>query len=567
MPCRWHPSPFAALFLALALAILCPATARAQEIGLAERTCTIASTLETTWDELRDRPRDCGAGRFALGKGKRLWGVADLRDAKLPDEPLVWQTDSSLFDALLLRFDYGDGVVIERRYGPEIARERWFAGTRFSIDVPYRAAPLSKIVAAFDRPHHSASLDYARLMTRSDSEAEQFRQALIFMLLVGMLFIPIFYDAAFYLVLRERFMLVHASMAAGMIVYVLSTSGLIFMPMPWLSAVVRAWLSQWAFSLFTICGMFFLAAVVEPRMLDRLHRCLLGVAAVSMATTVAVLTFAGEPLRAVANDIYLLSYVPSSAAMIFAAFTAARRGSRSIRYVIAGWGAIFLAGGERILRGLGLYEAPPALDDLIFFAFAVETVFTSLGVAHRFIAIRRERDESQRREQEMRRLAERDPLTGLFNRRMFDREKLRRPECVLALVDLDRFKAINDCFGHQTGDAVLRAAGAALREVCAARKHSAAYRIGGEEFALVFAAKDSAAARRFAEHARKTVTDRIAADVRQMPYPVTMSVGLSEYRGDDADACFVAADRALYAAKNAGRDRVVLAGDAWRDAA
>ena len=567
MPSRWSPTHLAVPLLLAALILLCPVRAAAQEIGLADHTCTVATSLEADWQQVAAREPDCGDDRFVLGQEQRLWGITDLRGVALPDEPLLWQTDSSLFDGLLLRFRYADGVVIERRFETDIAREAWFAGTRFSLEVPYRAAPLTQIVAAFDRPHHSASLFYARLLPEADSETEHFRNALVFMLVIGMLLIPIFYDAAFYLVLRERFMLVHASMAAGMIVYVLSTSGLIFVLLPWLSAAVRAWLSQWAFSAFTICGMIFLAAVVEPRMLDRLHRRLLAAAAVLMAATIVVLTLAGEPLRAVGNDLYLLTYVPTAAAMIFAAITAARRGSRSIRYVIAGWGAIFLAGGERILRGLGFYEAPPALDNIIFIAFAVETVFTSLGVADRFIAIRRERDAARQREQEMRRLAERDPLTGLFNRRVFDSERLRRPGCVLALVDIDRFKAINDCFGHQVGDGVLRATGAALKQVCQAREGSAAYRIGGEEFAVVFSADDAVDARRFADRVRKSVTARIAADVAVMPYPVTISIGISEFRGDDADACFTAADEALYAAKHAGRDRVVVAREAWLDAA
>ncbi len=567
MPSRWRHKPTTVLILLAALFLLGPGQAVAQEIGLAERTCTVRSDLDADWQHIAGRARDCGDDRFVLGKEERVWGITDLRGADLPDEPLVWQTDSSLFDALLLRFDYADGTVVERRYTTDVARQAWFAGTRYSLAVPHRDAPLTRIVAAFDRPHHSANLYYARLMPKAASEVEHFRRALIFMLVIGMLVIPIFYDAAFYLVLRERFMLVHATMAAGMVVYVLSTSGLIFMLMPWVGATLRAWLSQWAFSAFTICGMVFLAAVVEPRMLDRLHRRLLAAAALLMAATVAILTLVGEPLRAVANDLYLLTYVPVAAAMLFAANTAARRGSRAIRYVIAGWGAIFLAGGERIVRGLGLYDAPPALDDVIFLAFAVETIFTSLGVADRFIAIRRERDAAQQREQEMRRLAESDPLTGLFNRRMFDRESLRGPDCVLALIDIDRFKAINDCFGHQVGDAVLRATGAALAEACRTRDSSAAYRIGGEEFALVFKASDAATARRFADRTRKAVTARIAAEVDAMPYPVTLSVGISEYRGEDADACFVAADQALYSAKNAGRDRVVLAPQTWRDAA
>jgi len=154
--------------------------------------------------------------------------------------------------------------------------------------------------------------------------------------------------------------------------------------------------------------------------------------------------------------------------------------------------------------------------------------------------------------------ARRDPLTGLSNRRAFDERldsSLREGGSTsLVLLDLDDFKHVNDTRGHDAGDEVLRQVGLALlREV---RANEEVFRIGGEEFAVVVEG-DSAAAFRVAARMR-------AALVRQrrgQPLP-TLSAGIASAPGDGrapADL-FRAADAALYAAKWAGKNRVLVYG-------
>ena len=167
---------------------------------------------------------------------------------------------------------------------------------------------------------------------------------------------------------------------------------------------------------------------------------------------------------------------------------------------------------------------------------------------------------------ELRRLATRDPLTGLLNRREFERmlkEEEERSlrfghELALVLVDVDRFKSINDTHGHPVGDAVLREI--ARRLVTHVRTVDRVARIGGEEFGLILVQSDRAAAIH--------VAGRIAAAMRREPIPadaslalsVTVSAGVATLPADagTSAALVAAADRALYAAKAAGRDRVVV---------
>src|SRR5215212_8977770 len=171
-------------------------------------------------------------------------------------------------------------------------------------------------------------------------------------------------------------------------------------------------------------------------------------------------------------------------------------------------------------------------------------------------------------EERLRFLADHDPLSGVFNRRRFEAELQReldlsasRPRrSVLLLLDVDRFKAINDTLGHTTGDAVIARLGDALR----ARLRSAdvVARLGGDEFAAILRRTDVAAAREVARDLQAVAAQRLASVVGDAHGPVTFSIGLVEVAdGTSADELLSHADRALYAAKAAGRDRVVADGE------
>ena len=159
---------------------------------------------------------------------------------------------------------------------------------------------------------------------------------------------------------------------------------------------------------------------------------------------------------------------------------------------------------------------------------------------------------------ELSRAARTDDLSGLLNRRGFNQrlgEELRRAtrsEQGLALVvgDLDRFKEINDRFGHPAGDEALRRVSRALREC--ARESDTVARLGGEEFALVLPYTEPPGALAMAERIRKLIRDEFSAE------GLTISFGIAAYPedGDTQDQLMRAADSALYTAKELGRDRI-----------
>jgi diguanylate cyclase (GGDEF)-like protein len=168
--------------------------------------------------------------------------------------------------------------------------------------------------------------------------------------------------------------------------------------------------------------------------------------------------------------------------------------------------------------------------------------------------------------EESQRLATTDPLTGLMNRRAFtaaaQREveratRYKSPFAVLML-DVDRFKSINDSRGHSSGDAVLAAIGRLLGTLL--RKLDFVGRWGGEEFTVALPSTDIEGAAIVAERIRAAIAAMAVKDARRDPIAVTASLGVATYReGDTVDTLVDRADRAMYVAKTSGRDRVSVA--------
>ena len=154
-----------------------------------------------------------------------------------------------------------------------------------------------------------------------------------------------------------------------------------------------------------------------------------------------------------------------------------------------------------------------------------------------------------------------DPLTGMLNRKALDNrvEELRQQAAVsgapigLIVIDVDHFKEVNDTVGHSVGDAVLRDVAYIIRTQL--RAFELAYRIGGEEFLVLLPGAHQAQSARLAEQLREIVAaTRFGAEVS-----VTISLGVAvSPAGEplDFEELFCRADRALYGAKRAGRNRV-----------
>ena len=161
----------------------------------------------------------------------------------------------------------------------------------------------------------------------------------------------------------------------------------------------------------------------------------------------------------------------------------------------------------------------------------------------------------------MQRLAETDPLTWLFNRRHFDQRldaelnrALRAEHLVsLLMIDVDKFKTINDRFGHRAGDTVLKAVAIGIKQ--AVRLYDVPTRYGGDEFAVILPESDSEVASRVARRVlEKTAAQALSADLASAGLSISLSIGVATFPrpSGDAAALIEFADTAMYKAKAGG---------------
>lgn len=218
-------------------------------------------------------------------------------------------------------------------------------------------------------------------------------------------------------------------------------------------------------------------------------------------------------------------------------------------------------------------------------AAALDAVQSGLPAEEVALTLRRHfralTDTLQRDAQELQRLASTDPLTGLKNRRAFDAAleesgaafRERAQGAALLMLDIDHFKAVNDAYGHQIGDKLLKAVAERISQTVAesGAEGACVARYGGEEFAVILPGLGRERGAEVAEAVRRAV-ERFSFVVRtsegevlKKNLKVSVSIGVGaarpEFAAGFATRLVDAADTALLAAKNAGRNRVVVAGD------
>ncbi len=328
----------------------------------------------------------------------------------------------------------------------------------------------------------------------------------------------------------------------------------------------------------------------------RTNKLMLGLIWSAVAILIAVALLLDFPLEssllANINAIYLLA---SSVATIIAGFISLYKRVPQARYFLLAW-AVFLT--STLTFGLTMNGVLPVSFLSIHgvqLGSAIEAILLSFALAHRMRLLKEENDRIQmqakqnleqrveERTQELNQAMEHlavaheklkessynDALTGLRNREFFEEQYQREWLCsrresksiALIMLDIDYFKSVNDKHGHLVGDDVLRFLGEVIREAVK-RPGDIAARYGGEEFIIMLPDTDIAGASILAERIRKTLETHSAA-AKDKSIFVTASMGCAaqkpDQNDDDSIELINAADKALYAAKENGRNQVVCA--------
>ena len=467
------------------------------------------------------------------------------------------------FVSHISRFDEIDILVIdaagqgrEVRYSMKQAR-LLSHGPYFSLPLPEtRAAPASVVVRITAIGQKNVLTD-ARLDSSLVGTGNSLRHTLLYAVICGLLCAPIFFNLAFYRVLREPFILWHLAIVVTLVGQVLLTTGLInaLVELPY---ELASFMNVYIFSLVAGCAHMFTASFIEPGMMDERLRRLLRASALWMPVCGLVVLLPLPILQTHGFMLFSIVCVPSLLLIVLALFDSWRRGSRMARYQAVGWALPITFGGWRVFSYLTAEGSPDEVLMGYSLSLVIEVLATTMGTIGRLLHLRRERDRARLRADEMASVAGTDPLTGLENRRSIERrfaEYAADGFLTMAVIDLDHFKQVNDGHGHACGDRVLVAVANAL----APDDDTRVIRMGGEEFLLLLRGPQAALR---AERRRRAIPGRIAAEVTGLDRMVTASMGLVER---DADSLVLAdfittyqhCDRLLYEAKRAGRNQTM----------
>lgn len=470
--------------------------------------------------------------------------------------PVVFGTRPTLFEGLTLAVVSGGKIAAQSRFVDDelVAAHN---GRLVLVPLPQveEGAAADYVIAVFERPSTRGLIADARVFARDPTVGHEAMMNLLLAAIVcGMLVMPLAFNAAYYRVLREKFVLWHLVVTCGLLTQCLLTSGILShfveIPVPVFSRLINVSFAMSVASAAAFCAAFIEPHKLHPRLRTGLYIAAAQVLALSLIDIALPNVFG--PLQAV---FFYLAYLPILFLFIAVMIDATRRGSRAAKYQIIGWTPFLLVGCIRIVTMVMPVMTPNEAMSLFYLAMVVESVATLLGVADRFMLIRRQRDRAVSRASSLEALSERDDLTGLYNRRALDGalgDFHAQGFTGFALLDLDNFKRVNDNHGHAVGDAVLRTAATVLAD----HPDAVALRLGGEEFLLLLRG-DNVAER--VERLREAIPVRIARKVTQLEALVTASAGLIEVEaertiGNDFVALYRAADDLLYEAKHNGRN-------------
>lgn len=544
----------ASAILGLLMVLLAmPAAAEARAVPLREACHATGSLAESVEAIAADSARwNCTATGWDHAPESTVVRFELAGDGAVP--PASFVSRIGRFSRIAITAIDADGARRSRAFAMGDARAL-AEGPYFALPLPEIRADTRTVLVRIDHPWARNILADARLSATSGGDGWAHATGLVIAAICGLLLAPLAFNFAFYRVLRERFVLWHSLIVLGMLGQALVGSGLIhaFGAVPLALAVP---LMSVSFSIAVAAAALFTADFIEPGKLSpRMDRMLRASAPLTIALGV-LCSISIDPLRGIAMQAYYLWMLPMMALFTAAMAQAWRNRSRMVLFQVIGWAPSLLVGVVRIFTNVSVAATPSDAHLAYNAAIAFEVVVTALGVANRFMAIRRDRDIALDRAERMQGEAARDPLTGLLNRRGIE-ERFTQLRALgfnaVAVIDLDHFKAINDRMGHHVGDRVLAAAAQALQP----DRDLLAFRMGGEEFMLVLRGPE---ALRRAEARRQAITARAAVLVQGLPGPVTASMGLIEFPPDARHAvsfheAYARADALLYEAKHAGRNR------------
>ncbi len=554
-------------FIVAFLVYFCLSAPALAEVPMADRLCTLSSGNNISVSAMlkSGKPFDCSENKYAVD-GPRVWVKIPFLAETLPPGTVEVQSESNGLSTLQVHAVLDDGAILTSYFSRQAVIDNWRPKGRFGLAIPGTEYPevrsrIKQVYVTIDNPRVVSSISLIELASRKKWDDLMLPLSIMFAVLCGMAIMPLIYNLFFYRALHYSFMLWHSLMIGATVAYTFSSSGLIFIIFPETSLTTKMLINYWALAIAFAASGFFLVSFVER---GKIAPWLRSVVLVTALLPIFVTAFAmqiDEGYRMAGRTYYHGSFLPAFLIVLYTMGHALRRGSKAIWFQIAGWVPIIIFGLDRVARGMDLYIGWTILDYGLYFTLVLETIILAIGVANRILRLRQQHESTLRKQVELTLLADTDGLTTMNNRRAFEREFGRNLHehrySHLAIIDIDFFKQVNDLYGHEVGDEVLRVVGKELD----ATRHFAA-RIGGEEFTLLLEPDGRDNRKKFPANALTAICEALIKAVHErvpeIQEPVTFSVGVASI-GKRATLrnVMATADRRLYDAKNNGRNQIV----------
>ena len=557
---HWRLVPYLAALLALLFCSGCfaePVSAAGLALDGAWRSAAAGEQAhEVGRDDAGLVPLDPAIYTQVKGAGETSWVLLWPREGLWPQTPFVLDVLNSGLQTLTVYPP--DGSAPQQSTLMSRQSRLWPSHVRLAfpiLDAPVQGQPLRVYVDS------RGVMPAAMMFTvqdvndhlRSDARWLALASASLAVML-AMALIALFFSVR----LRDMTFFHYAIYILAYVLILALQTGYVFEPLGWdaVFGSVQTW-GRVAVSTAVVFSVLFLDSFSDlRRYAPHGRRVLLGYAIVVTLVSLVSLALSAGGLhlaRAAINPLLILG----GPLVLGVSLLAAWRGSRYARFFLLGWTPLLSVTVVGSLQHFGIATSWTWVPAAMLSAGVFESLVLSLALADRSLALRRDRDQA-------RRLADIDPLTGLFNRRAWSERLLRieesmrlqrRPLSILFL-DLDHFKALNDRFGHAAGDVALRELAVLMREELGNAAPIGRY--GGEEFVVALAGADNAQATAAAQRIRQRLRDRSLKDPEAANPTVSIGVATREL-DEELSVLLRRADEAMYRAKAAGRDRVVSA--------
>ena len=534
--------------IVLLCALITPAAAQTGLVGVPVPICiTRVQSGDTPAAMLRHPTRfDCTTRQANFGPGN-YWvrsaplaatGTLALRSGSL------WQRQATLWTV------YADGHIDRQTYDGRALARAIQLGAIVEMPLQPRAAPITRLLWRIDGAANLRGIVLGpRLATPAQSAASNLVLAACYGAFGGLCLALFVYNLALWAAQRHRFQLAYCAMLLALASYGFSSSGALAWAFPDFPNNVRLRVNYLMLAAAVFGAITFARTFFETRVFHGWPSHLMYFVSAAVMGSAIIFVVAADWNIVLLDRIYAFTLLLATLSSGPILWQAHKRRSRYLRLFVYAWALPIVLAAVRVAGNLHLVAWSFLLDNSSLAAMSAEALLSSLAVAYRTRLLTEERDAARERENAARSLADRDPLTGLLNRRALLREAIGQAgNRQLVIVDLDHFKKVNDALGHDGGDEVLRRISRVLHRLEASGTLVA--RMGGEEFALVSPVSNSVAIEPLLTAIRN---ERMPLDLQ-----VTASLGIAEGPlTDEIDwqRLYHTADQALFAAKAAGRNR------------